>query len=126
TNSYRHLSGSRIVARLEEAEKNAKEKAKENDWTLEEYRKLWPGDKQRTDMPDLFERKLNSICSKCHCKKDILWRNLQRTEPHFDACFRYFDDREDKDRNYSRCFVKRRSSSDSSMVALLMWSSLHT
>jgi hypothetical protein len=42
-------------------------------------------------MPEYFCDKLKNICPYCECKGGILWRNLHRAEPHFDACFRYFD-----------------------------------
>jgi hypothetical protein len=50
----------------------------------------WP-DPSLIPMPEYFKEKLKNICPYCHCKGDILWRNLHRIEPRFDACFRYFD-----------------------------------
>jgi hypothetical protein len=50
----------------------------------------WP-DPSSIPMPEYFWDKLKNICPYCECKGGILWRNLHRAEPHFDACFRYFD-----------------------------------
>jgi hypothetical protein len=69
------------------------------------------------EMPSFFKKKLEKICSYCHCKGDILWRNLYRPEQHFDACFRYVDDEHPNDDN--RCFLKRESASLSMSFAYL-------
>jgi hypothetical protein len=46
-------------------------------------------------MPKFFADHLKGICKHCECKKEILWRNFNRTEQHFDACFRYFDEQKE-------------------------------
>jgi hypothetical protein len=81
----------------------------------------WP-DPSSIPMPEYFWDKLKNICPYCKCKGGILWRNLYRAEPHFDACFRYFDgkptaiaDSADlagsaaptKKMSQQRCFLKR-------------------
>ena len=55
-------------------------------------------------MPSFLVEKLGNICEYCHCKQEILWRNLHRDEQHFDACFRYVDGPAGSNR---RCFLKR-------------------
>jgi hypothetical protein len=74
----------------------------------------WP-DPSSKPMPEYFRDKLKNICKDCKCKGDILWRNLYRAEPHFDACFRYFDGKpvepatSTETRSHHRCFLKRES-----------------
>lgn len=72
-------------------------------------------------MPEYFKIKVKNICPYCECKGDIVWRNLFRAEPHFDACFRHCDDKSEKlqdylesassalpgkEKSYQRCFLK--------------------
>ncbi|KAE9380152.1 hypothetical protein N431DRAFT_394683 [Stipitochalara longipes BDJ] len=74
----------------------------------------WP-DPNSIRMPDYFWDKLRNICPYCECKGGILWRNLHRAEPHFDACFRYFEGSPAhpvppvslaEDKGHRRCFLK--------------------
>jgi len=64
-------------------------------------------------IPQFYKEKLKRICPHCKCKMKILWKNFNRNEHHFDACFRYYDDpkKEDDDfgKNQNRCFLKRLS-----------------
>ena len=50
---------------------------------------------EKYEMPKFFADHLKGICKHCECKKDILWRNFNRPEQHFDACFRYFDEQKE-------------------------------
>jgi hypothetical protein len=50
---------------------------------------------EKKEMPQFLANHLKGICRHCECKKEILWRNFQRPEQHFDACFRYFDKRKE-------------------------------
>lgn len=77
----------------------------------------WP-DPTSSSMPVYFWDKIRNICPYCECKGGILWKNLHRADPHFDACFRYYEgepaqsikapDLEDST-SYRRCFLKRES-----------------
>lgn len=74
----------------------------------------WP-DPSSKPMSDYFWDKLRNICPYCECKGGILWRNLHRADPHFDACFRYFEGKPVhpaepvKTKSHRRCFLKRES-----------------
>jgi hypothetical protein len=54
---------------------------------------------KKNEMPEFFANHLKGICRHCECKKEILWRNFQRAEQHFDACFRYFDEQKESAEN---------------------------
>jgi hypothetical protein len=50
---------------------------------------------EKNEMPKFFADHLKGICKHCECKKEILWRNFNRPEQHFEACFRYFDEQKE-------------------------------
>jgi hypothetical protein len=71
----------------------------------------WPNHIVRLAMPHQFVEKLDNICTHCDCKRDILWRNLHRADSHFEACFRYHDDKADPSTAaapLNKCFLKRK------------------
>lgn len=76
-NSGRNNADKNIAARPEEAEEQGWEEPEKN------------------EMPEFFANHLKGICKHCECKKEIVWRNFYRTEQHFDACFRYFDEQKE-------------------------------
>jgi hypothetical protein len=63
-----------------------------DDWTL------------LAELPQFFQNRFTNICKHCHCKSNLVWRNFVRPEQHFDACFRYIENKQD---DHKRCFVKR-------------------
>lgn len=54
------------------------------------------------DMPIFFKQRLANMCSYCARKGDAVWREINRSDEHFDSYFRCFDTPEAQ----QRCFLE--------------------